>query len=112
MVTIKVKRKKMFDPVTWLRNGSENGLKNVVELIETEAKRLAPVDTGKLKGEIKGKSRLFKGTVESPTSYAVYQEYGTYKMRAANSGRGYLRLAIQNVNNKIFAYFSRGFRRR
>lgn len=69
--------------------------------VETTAKRLCPVDTGRLRASIthvigieEGKQAAYVG---SNVEYAIYQELGTYKMAA----QPYLRPALQSVMGGI-----------
>lgn len=69
--------------------------------VETEAKRLAPVDTGNLRASINHVSGTdahgpvaFVGT---DVPYAIYQELGTWKMRA----QPFLRPALHSVRNRL-----------
>lgn len=95
-----------------IQKGVIDGQKNVVTKIcakvAAQAKALAPVDTGNLRGsigyEIQGqntseppiqeKPKQNEGYVGSYINYALYQEYGTRKMAA----QPYLRPAIEIVN--------------
>ncbi len=80
--------------------------------VTSQAKALAPVDLGELRGSIMWKSYKAKGghqagmplvsrpkkneiIVGSNTAYAVYQEFGTRKMYA----QPYLRPAVDMVTN-------------
>lgn len=58
----------------------------------------APVDTGNLRNSIDYKVNLSDASVEigSNVEYAIYQEFGTSRMRASNHGRGYLRPAVND----------------
>ena len=71
------------------------------------AKKLSPVDTGLLRNSITNRVRKIKGTVTGEvgtnTEYAAYQEFGTSKMPAANGGRGYLRVALDDSKNTVQA---------
>lgn len=50
--------------------------------VESGAKAMAPVDTGNLRSSIQGQSGGLTGQVNAGAHYAIYQEYGTYKMAA------------------------------
>jgi HK97 gp10 family phage protein len=69
--------------------------------VETAAKRLCPVDTGRLRGSITHVTGIDNGEqvayVGSNVEYAIYQELGTYKMAA----QPYLRPALQSVMGGI-----------
>ena len=41
------------------------------------------------------------GVVYTSTEYAIYQEYGTVKMIAANGGLGFMRIALQYHQKEI-----------
>lgn len=83
-------------------HGPVNGwlLRKAVD-VETEAKRLCPVATGRLRGSITHVMGVENGGqvayVGSNVEYAIYQELGTYKMGA----RPYLRPALQSVMGGI-----------
>lgn len=78
--------------------------------VQASAKDLAPYDTGVLKSSIRRK--VFKrpgkngspwayGVVYTSTEYAIYQEYGTVKMIAANGGLGFMRIALKYHQKEI-----------
>lgn len=73
------------------------------------AKKLSPVDTGLLRNSITNRVRKIKGTVTGEvgtnTEYAAYQEFGvpSRNMPAANGGRGYLRVALDDSKNTVQA---------
>jgi HK97 gp10 family phage protein len=56
--------------------------------VETEAKRNAPADEGKLRSSINSKfdQRKFTVSITVATDYAAYQEFGTRKFAAAYVG--------------------------
>lgn len=56
---------------------------------------LTPVDSGTLKESLNFQADSTKVIIGTNVEYAVYQELGTIKMRAANKGRGFLRFAIR-----------------
>lgn len=56
---------------------------------------LAPVDTGNLRGSIDFSLGDDYVVIGSNVKYAVFQELGTIKMKAANGGKGYLRPALK-----------------
>ena len=69
-------------------------------LIEAEAKRLCPVDTGRLRASINTiKPRKLVRSIGTSVEYAPYVEFGTYKMRA----QPYLRPALEHNIDKIRA---------
>ncbi|HHB1033555.1 TPA: HK97-gp10 family putative phage morphogenesis protein [Vibrio cholerae] len=50
--------------------------------IETNAKKRAPVDTGKLRGSIKGTAKGLEGEVTATAEHAPFVEFGTRRMGA------------------------------
>lgn len=68
----------------------ENGMGKGCALVEREAKKKAPKDTGALRrsitSEVKGENTEVKGSVFTPLEYAPYVEYGT-GLFAEQSGR-------------------------
>jgi len=71
-------------------------------LVQRDAKKLAPVDTGRLRASITPEVRTafhtIEGVVGSNVVYAPYQEFGTKYM----PGRFYLRDALQQNADRIF----------
>lgn len=59
-------------------------LLELMHAVERHAKRLAPVDTGRLRASIIVIPRAPSDKIVcvAGVDYAVYQEYGTYKMKA------------------------------
>lgn len=51
-------------------------------IVERWAKRLAPVDTGRLRASIRTRLMYLVGEVFTDVEYAPYQEFGTSKMDA------------------------------
>lgn len=81
-----------FDTADFER-GLDNVLRNVeanmervvqgtLDVAETRAKALAPVDTGKLRNLITSERQGTVGVLTSQAEYSVYVEYGTSKTRA------------------------------
>lgn len=66
------------------------GLNKACALVETEAKKKAPKDTGELRrsitSEVYEKGETYEGAVYTPLEYAPYIEYGT-GLFAENGGR-------------------------
>lgn len=75
----------------------EQALTQIGDTCATYAAGIAPVDTGNLKGSIDKKVSIGEEAVYVGTNvdYAIYQEFGTAKNKAANGGKGYLRPAVQ-----------------
>lgn len=76
----------------------EQALTRIGDTCATYAAGIAPVDTGNLKGSIDKKVAVDEEAVYVGTNveYAIYQEFGTSNMDAANGGKGYLRPAVQD----------------
>ena len=63
--------------------------------VEARAKQYEDrVDTGRLRNSITHEVRGDTVYVGTNVEYAPYIELGTYRMRAANGGKGYLRPAV------------------
>lgn len=67
--------------------------------IEAEAKRMAPVDTGRLSGSISANVKRFSATIAPHTEYDAYVELGTWKM----SAQPYMRPAADKVEPEFTA---------
>jgi len=83
-----------------IKTVESNAKRNLVKALivaETEAKKLCPVRSGRLKSSITHKVKGMKGQIGSRVGYAAPQEFGTYKMRA----HPYLRPAIINKAKEI-----------
>jgi HK97 gp10 family phage protein len=69
-------------------------------LVEADAKRLCPVDTGRLRASIHvEKPKELMRAIGTNVEYAPYVEWGTHKMRA----QPYLRPALEKNRAKIRA---------
>lgn len=76
----------------------EEALKLCGQQCADYAAALAPVDTSTLKNSIEPSKDVTNNeiTVGTNVEYAIYQELGTSKMSAANSGKGYMRPALND----------------
>ncbi len=76
-------------------------MNKAVMLVEGDAKRLAPVDTGRLHASIasrvEGNDKQIEGIVGTNVEYAPFQEFGTHKMAA----HPFLFPALESNKNKI-----------
>lgn len=99
--------KKFGDPLSGADEGIDAAVLKTCAKITTQAKELAPVDKGDLRQSITYSTYLVKGNlnsvpgkregyVGSMLDYAVYQEFGTRKMRP----QPFLRPAIALVAGK------------
>lgn len=68
-----------------VKRAVELTIKKYATKIEREAKRLAPVDTGRLRASIHKELRGLTAEVIASTDYAAFQEFGTGR-RGAQSG--------------------------
>jgi phage gpG-like protein len=57
---------------------------------------LTPVDSGNLKSSFTFQVHDDCVVVGTNVKYGIYQEMGTKKMRAANKGKGYFRIALRH----------------
>lgn len=74
--------------------------------IEAGAKGMAPVDTGALRNSIQSSVGGLSGEVTAGVEYAIYQEFGTYKMAAqpfmtpaADAARGPFLAAMSRITS-------------
>lgn len=87
MVKIELKMETKFNEVAESQKLIGNLKKALLELmfsVERHAKRLAPVDTGRLRAgiHVSPKKPSVKITVSDSVEYGVHQEFGTSTMRA------------------------------
>ena len=90
MLTTLFRRKSSGNPSSGIQRGIEKSIEEITEMIEKEAIKLSPVDTGLLKGSIGSEFRKLVGKIWVNQPYAGFQEFGTYIMSAANKGKGYM----------------------
>lgn len=84
----------------------EEAMETAVLLVESTAKELAPVDTGRLRSSIASEVRrvasdTIKGIIGTDVEYAKFQEFGTSKMDA----NPFLRPAIETHRGDIIRLF-------
>ena len=100
---------KFADKGRKLQTDLEKGLGAAGMFVRDKAKSVGyvPVHLGLLRNSITNRVRKIKGTVTGEVGtgveYAAYQEFGTSKMPAANGGRGYLRVALDDSKNTVQA---------
>ena len=86
IVTIKINQSELRGLVQDPAGGVYRDLNRRLNRVRTQAKRLAPVDLGILRGSIDQEIQKQKGTivgrVGTNVEYAIYQELGTRYMRA------------------------------
>lgn len=81
-------------------------IKAATEKVQKTAKDLAPVDTGYLRGNIRRKMfpAIKAGMVYNSVEYAIYQEFGTVKMRASPFMRPALNINRVGIHQMIRGY--------
>ena len=76
------------------------GIEAACLFVESEAKKLSPVDTSLLKNSITHTQRKtpngVSGFVGTNVEYAPFQEFGTSRQEAANNGSGFLTPALND----------------
>ena len=90
-VRLESHKDEFLEALKWRR---EVALEIIGQTAERAAMQLAPVDTGRLRASISHIVDDNMVAIGTNVEYAPYQELGTYRMSAANGGRGYLRPAI------------------
>lgn len=65
-----------------IKNGLPKGVALAGKEVEGEARAKAPVDTGRLRESITSSPDGLSCEVGTNVEYAIYQEFGTYKMKA------------------------------
>ena len=93
MATVKWYEDKIINKVD---NALEAAMMQAVLMVEADSKKMAPVDTGRLRASITHEVReiangVIQGKVGSSTSYSKFVELGTSKMPA----QPYLRPALE-----------------
>ena len=75
------------------------GIAEGCKIVEGEARAEAPVDTGALRQSIHSQTEGLTGTVGTNVEYAMYPEFGTYKMKA----HPFLVPALKNKQPEVIA---------
>jgi HK97 gp10 family phage protein len=101
MIKVGVERRKIVNLATInIPKALEGIIKYVALDIESNAKILAPIDTGNLRNSIKTTQLGINSyRVSTNVHYAIHQEYGTYKMKA----HPFMRPAVHIVGVKILS---------
>ncbi len=94
----------------WLKERPEKTIKELNDAVrksiisvEGQAKRNAPVDTGRLRASINREERYLEGEVYTGVRYAIFQEYGTKYFK----GRYYMTNAVKMLKAKIITFFEK-----
>lgn len=111
MVKVQVISKKRHNVKKGLSVGVEDGLTDYLRVLQAQTILLTPVRTNNLRSSIEKYRKKLFGKVFTDVEYAIYQENGTVKMSAANSGKGYFKPAVEFTRNKIVAIFGRAIRK-
>jgi len=69
--------------------------------VETESKKVTPVDTGRLRASISSEISLMKAIVSPHTDYALPVHEGTRGMR----GRPFMRWGVEAAGKEIESFF-------
>lgn len=103
----KIKRLQQVD-----QRGLSGALKKAAKTAVNNAKRKAPVDTGKLRDNIGYEMKLEKKRVDvfSNAEYSGYVEFGTSKQSPQRFFRPAIRLAIRNLNQDLDRLISKAIR--
>lgn len=96
-----LKSKEVIDRIN---KNAEQLLKQACILVQDDAKRNCPVDTGRLQGSIQYEVKENDGMVGTNVEYAPYVHEGTSRMR----GRPFLRDAGEKNKGKITELFKEG----
>lgn len=88
--------------INTVSNKLEVAIMKAVLIVEADAKKMCPVDTGRLRASIthevlKLADDIYQGRIGTNVEYAEYVELGTDKMPA----QPYLRPALENNRDKI-----------
>ena len=70
------------DKINNLTEKLSEGIAESCKVVEADARGLCPVDTGELQKSITSEVSGTTGTVGTNKEYAMYVEFGTYKMEA------------------------------
>ena len=107
MISAQVKRRQLIRK--WpekLNDVNKSFLPQAIEIVEQEAIRRVPVDSGTLRASIKQRVKKDSATVGTAENYAPHVEYGTVKMKA----QPFLRPALLNNKTNIMRLWRRIFR--
>jgi HK97 gp10 family phage protein len=101
---IKLDTKRLDEIARKLDTNADGALRKISAQVEGLAKTLAPVDTSALRNSIHFE-KISEGLywVEDGVEYGIYQELGTYKMRA----HPFMIPAAEHVSNQIGAIFQK-----
>lgn len=86
-----------------IKRALNNAIRKSAFLVERESKRVAPVDTGRLRSSIFTIIEPLKATVQPRTNYAIFVHEGTFKMASRpfmREGGERARSAIERVFNE------------
>ena len=102
--SIRLDTRRLDEIARKLNTNAEGAVKSIAFQIEAVAKPLAPFKTGYLRNSIEARSVApLLWWVQVGAEYAVYQEFGTYKM----SAHPFLTPTCEQVSKQIGAEFKR-----
>lgn len=93
-----------------IKNELNRAVKKTVVLIEREAKKRTPVDTGRLRTSIRSKTSGDKGEVYTNVKYAVVV-HENLRARHRTGEAKYLERAFKQSIPKIKSFFESGFKK-
>ncbi|HMA77564.1 MAG TPA: HK97-gp10 family putative phage morphogenesis protein [Candidatus Paceibacterota bacterium] len=106
-----VVRKQYVDMAKVARDAGEYTVQEVAFAVQGQAVALAPKDTSNLASSIDVKRNSdVESEVYTNVEYAIYQEFGTRNMEAAN-GKGYMRPAVDEIKSRLAKIWRQTFRR-
>ncbi len=103
-----VKAKTFFGKLpVHIKQGLNNAIRKSAFIVERESKRIAPVDTGRLRSSIFTIIEPLKATVQPRVNYAIFVHEGTFKM----SSRPFMKEGADNARNEIQRIFNEEIKR-
>jgi len=90
-----------------IKKALNNAIMKSAFLVERESKRVAPVDTGRLRSSIFTIIEPLKATVQPRVNYAIFVHEGTFRMRS----RPFMRWGAEKARNEIQRIFNNEIKR-
>jgi HK97 gp10 family phage protein len=91
-----------------VQSAVEEGLKKTVYSIESDAKKLSPVDTGRNRSSIASEVEGLSGQIYGASGYSAYLEFGTVKMAARPYFQPALDMHAKELPENIRASLGKG----
>jgi len=109
MINVSVERKRLIKKwPTKMKDVNDKFLPQAAKIVEAEAKRRAPVDTGRLRSSINSGVSGDVAKVGTDVEYAPYMEYGTSRFP---TGKPFLRPALDVSRKALVKLYRQIFRR-